>query len=273
MKSHPTIGGILLLVILSPGVYAAAAQADDGRKREAGLAYNKAVAAAERGDRKAAEAGYRKAIKLDPTHADAHNNLGVVLEERGAIADAETAYRSAVALNPRLRAAHANLGKLLYENGRFAESEAVLLPLVRALESETASREGPDAADAIKARGQLGDAQFLLGLASAAQAKHAEAIAAFRAAIGAKPAHALSHHYLGVSLAQTGDTAAATRALREAIRCDPGLAEAHFNLGALLYQAGQNAQAVDAFRAFLRLRPDAPNRAQVEAAIDQMTSQ
>ena len=59
----------------------------------------------------------------------------------------------------------------------------------------------------------------------------------------------------------------------QAIRCDPGLAEAHFNLGALLYQAGQNAEAVDAFRAFLRLRPDAPNRAQVEAAIDQMTSQ
>src|ERR1044072_8174132 len=41
-------------------------------------------------------AAYRRAIALDPTHANAHSNLGVVLRATGKVAEAETAYGAAI---------------------------------------------------------------------------------------------------------------------------------------------------------------------------------
>ncbi len=71
----------------------------------------------------AIDAPIRRAIALDPTHTNAHSNLGVLLRATGRPVDAEAAYRTAIALDPSHIDAYTNLGILL--NGLKRSEEAV----------------------------------------------------------------------------------------------------------------------------------------------------
>jgi predicted TPR repeat methyltransferase len=70
----------------------------------------------------AAIESYQRAIALDPSHANAHNNLGVLLRVTGQTVKAEAAYRAAIQLNPEHIDAYTNLGILL--NGLKRSEEA-----------------------------------------------------------------------------------------------------------------------------------------------------
>lgn len=63
---------------------------------------------------------YRKAIELDPTHSDAHLNLGRLLHEAGRVDEAETHYRDAVSADPGSARAVYNLGVALEDRGNRA---------------------------------------------------------------------------------------------------------------------------------------------------------
>lgn len=86
-----------------------------------------------------AENAYRRAIDLDPMHADAHVNLGRLLHERGAHAEAEAHYRQAVDGGDAAALAWFNLA-VLYED--LDRLEDALEAYRKALEIE------PDSADA-----------------------------------------------------------------------------------------------------------------------------
>jgi predicted TPR repeat methyltransferase len=64
----------------------------------------------EAGSADEAIAAYRKAIALEPAHADAHVNLGRLLHEAGDAADAAAHYESALAARPDDAVAAFNLG-------------------------------------------------------------------------------------------------------------------------------------------------------------------
>ena len=59
---------------------------------------------------------------MNPSHVEAHNNLGNTLKERGGLEEAESSYRQAIALNPRHAGAHYNLGITLQELGRLEDA-------------------------------------------------------------------------------------------------------------------------------------------------------
>jgi len=61
---------------------------------------------------------YRRAVELEPHHADAHVNLGRLLHEDGKTAAAEMHYRIALTASPRHAAAAFNLGVALEDRGR-----------------------------------------------------------------------------------------------------------------------------------------------------------
>lgn len=87
-------------------------------------------------------AAYRRALELDPGHADAHLNLGRLLHDKGDAAAAETHYRQALEVRPgpvtEATAAY-NLGVALQDLERLSEAAEAY---------ETALRADPGLADA-----------------------------------------------------------------------------------------------------------------------------
>ena len=74
------------------------------------------------GEIQGASAAYRRAVTVNPSYAEAYNDLGVVLESLGNLQEAEEAYKSAVTLKPDFGAAHSNLASLYEETGRTKEA-------------------------------------------------------------------------------------------------------------------------------------------------------
>jgi len=71
-----------------------------------------------------ARAAYEKAIALDPSHVDAHVNLGRLLHDEGALEGAETHYRAALKVDPDHPVAAFNLGVALDDAGRLDDAAA-----------------------------------------------------------------------------------------------------------------------------------------------------
>jgi len=69
-----------------------------------------------------AREAYRRAVELDPVHADAHTNLGRLLHESGEIAAAEAHYRQALQARPHDVTAWFNLAVALEDAGRIDEA-------------------------------------------------------------------------------------------------------------------------------------------------------
>lgn len=73
---------------------------------------NLAILASSRGDDEAAEEHIAAALELDPEHAPALNQLGMLRRRQGRFAAAESAYLKAVTAAPGYALAHYNLGVL-----------------------------------------------------------------------------------------------------------------------------------------------------------------
>ncbi len=67
---------------------------------------------------------YRRAVELEPHHADAHVNLGRLLHEEGKTGAAEVHYRIALTSKPKHAAAAFNLGVALEDRGHLSEAAA-----------------------------------------------------------------------------------------------------------------------------------------------------
>lgn len=65
---------------------------------------------------------YRRIVRLQPDHALAHYNLGVMLDEEGKIGAAIREYRAAISSAPDFAPAHVNLAVDLYEQGRYQDA-------------------------------------------------------------------------------------------------------------------------------------------------------
>lgn len=170
-----------------------------------------------------AEAGFRKALKLSPDYADAHNNLGNVLREQGKAADAMASYRRALAIKPDHADALSNLGQVLTEQGDPAEA---VVCLRRALDIR------PDFAEAA----------INLGLALSEQGTADEAVLAYRRATEIQPGLAEAHSSLGLALSEQGTFAEAAASFERAIAIRPGAADAHRSLSAIKRYAEGDAQ-------------------------------
>jgi tetratricopeptide (TPR) repeat protein len=104
----------------------------------------------------------QRATELDPSHADAWNNLGTALHAANRPDDAETAYRRSLAVTPDYPWTICNLALLQRDVGRTDLAEATL--------RESIARQAPDAvfkgvlialADLLRSRGALDEAAQL----------------------------------------------------------------------------------------------------------------
>jgi len=83
---------------------------------------NMALASIDIGELEVAEAHYRESLAIEPQPA-IYNDLGFVLERMGLSEDATAAYRKALELDPKSAAAHYNLGSSLARSGNYGEAE------------------------------------------------------------------------------------------------------------------------------------------------------
>ena len=131
-------------------------------------------------DSSEAIAEYERAIELDPGHANAHSNLGVLLRAAGRPEEAETAYRTAIRLCPDHADAYTNLGVLL--NGLNRAKEA----------SECFCK-------AITLRPRHPDARRLLALAHCMIGEVDEAVKVLEEWLADEPGEPIAQHMLAAS--------------------------------------------------------------------------
>lgn len=95
-----------------------------------------------------------------------------------------------------------------------------------------------------------------LGDTHSRRQRHAEAIAAYRAALRVAPNDAEGHNDLGCELVLTGAPAEAVAHLERAVALKPHVASHHSNLGNALRAVGRRREAIAAYERALQLDPD-----------------
>ena len=73
-----------------------------------------------------AEAAFREAVRMAPSLADAHLDLGLVLGREGKLDEAINSLNTAIRLNPRIEGAHMFLGIFLHQANRQDEARTAL---------------------------------------------------------------------------------------------------------------------------------------------------
>jgi tetratricopeptide (TPR) repeat protein len=198
--------------------------------------FDSAVRCHRGGDLHQAETLYRQALQLDPKHAHAHYNLGMVLKVQGRLDEAAVCYRQVLLLDPVNANAHINLGNILKEQGQAAEAVECYRQAAHNVPLFT-------------------EAHINLGLALVEQGKLAEAAASYRRALGTNPRNAEAHYHLGVALRRLGQMAEAVVCFQQALRANPQLGDAYINLGDALKELGRLPEAVGSYGHALRINP------------------
>ena len=106
----------------------------------------------------------------------------------------------------------------------------------------------------MRADPQHADAWSNLGNTLAGAGRYADAEAAYRSSLRARPAPEASNNLANV-LALRGDVPAALELYATALALDPSYVDAHRNRAEVLLASGRAAEACDGFAAALRLQP------------------
>jgi protein O-GlcNAc transferase len=146
-----------------------------------------------------------RAVALDPSRAEAWNDLGLALHLAGRLAEAEAAYQKALTLQVDYPRAECNLAVLQHDLGRLDLAEATLRAII-ARRPVPAFRPALTAlADLLRARGALDEAaELYLRAARQAPAESADVMLD-----------------LGMVFAERDDLAQARKAFGHALRQDP----------------------------------------------------
>ena len=188
----------------------------------------------------AAVAEHGAALRLNPDYAEALHNLGNALMAQGHTESALARFRAALARRPDFVQTRVSLGNAMARLGRSDEAVAWF---------NEALTIQPGCAEALNN----------LGLLLAGAGRTDEAILRYREAIRAAPRYVDARYNLALALAGRGETEAAIGELRLALELEPRHAAAHNNLAALLAGAGRLQEAIDHFRAAAELDPGNPN--------------
>ena len=198
--------------------------------------FNRAVNAQRDGDLISAERDYRQLLEIEPQHAIALSNLGVILGRRGALGDAVATAEKATECDPNLAVAHFNLGNLYRRIGRSVDAVKSYNRVLKI---------SPDFAPGYL---NLGIAFIELGDWQAARER-------FQKAVELNPDLPDALHHLGESLHQTGHLNEAIAALRESQKQSPRLPRSYVALGRALFAAGHVEEAIHTLEQALLINP------------------
>jgi predicted Zn finger-like uncharacterized protein len=204
-----------------------------------------------KGETPGAIAQLRKAVELEPSNPEHRIHLGNAFERSGAVPEAVDEYRAAAAADPKFTEAHERLGMVFVANGRFDEAATAY---------EKAIAAAPKLS---RLRISLGDCRARLG-------KHADALRVYRDVLKSDPAAVQVVYKIARALHEAEGAKAALPWYERAARDDAGNAMPHYYLGYLYKERGHKAKAAAEFKRFLALKPDAEERKDIEAEIEDL---
>jgi len=180
---------------------------------------------------------YEAAIRHEPAHVEAHNNLGTIRHGRGELDAAERHFNACLTANPQFAPAVMNQG--LVRQSQQRDNEAAEL-------YRHAAELDP----------RLAAAWHSLGAVRHKQGRHEEARQCFARALEVDPRHADAH--LGLAYLYQKDLRLdlAVAHCEQAIRLKPDLPVAHNNLCVSWAAQGRHDEAIAAARQAVALKPD-----------------
>jgi Tfp pilus assembly protein PilF len=226
-----------------------AAAGEDPRLVEARHWLGRALLA--KGETTGAIAQLRRAVELEPANALHHLHLGVALERSGAQQEAVEAYRASAAADPASADAHERLGALFAANGRWADALGAYEKAVAAAPRTS------------RLRLALGDCQARLG-------KPEEAAKVFRLVLRSDPTAVAALYKLARAVHEAEGAKAALPWYERAAREEPANPMPHYYLGYLYKERNQRTRAVQEFQRYLALKPEADERRDIEAEIEDL---
>lgn len=180
-----------------------------------------------------------RAIRLEPTNAAYHCNLGCVLMKLGRFTEAAIVLSKSVSLDAHSFEAHMNFGRALTHLGRAAEAI-------------------PEFEMALSIRGEDPQVLFSLGNSLLDAARSDEAISAYERAIELQPAYAEAYANLGKALGSKRRYQEAVLPYKKSLEIDCGRPEVLVNLAITLVESGDHEQATDICKRGLDLFPKWP---------------
>ena len=192
----------------------------------------------------------RRAVELSPAEEN-WLALGSAYEKANSLPEALDAYRSAAAAAPQSAEPQERIGLLMAQNGRCDEA----LPAFQ---------------KAIALAPRLSRLRIAQADCTARLGKHEEAVKLYEALLKADPRAVPAYYLLARSLHESKGLAAALPWYERAAREEPANAMPHYYLGYAYKERGQKAKAVQEFKKFLETRPDAPERKDIEAEIEDL---
>ena len=206
--------------------------------REDGLIYyNLAVAYRILGDTQEEIDTLRKAINLDPSLYEAHNDLGIALSKQGRFEEAIIQLSKALEIRPGYTEALNNLGNVFATQGKTVEAMDYYSKAIRI---------DPDDTEVLNNLGNI----------LAAQGKIAEAMDYYSKAIRIDPDSVEAHYKLGHIFFDRGRFDDAMTHFYELLRIDYDNADFHSEVGAILAAQGEMSEAKEHFNEALRINPN-----------------
>jgi tetratricopeptide (TPR) repeat protein len=215
-----------------------------------------------------AEKYLRKAIRLAPTFAKPHEDLGHLLLEKGEAGEAARVLKKATRLDPELDKAFFNLGKALAMLGMGSKADEAfeksfeLNPerkkLALAAEHQNAGRlaEAEQAyKEVLRDNPTNVDAIRLLGTVALQNERIYEAERLFRRAIANAPDYVMAQLDLGRALKEQNRLEEAIDQFRKVITLEPGNVPAHYLMASSLSLAALTYEAIEAYQRVLELQP------------------
>jgi len=181
-------------------------------------------------------ASYDRAIALQPDYAEAHNNRGNALRDLNRPAEALASYDRALALRPNYAETHNNRGNALRDLKRFDEALASY---------DRAIALRPNYAEAHSNRGN----------ALRSLRRHEAALASYDHAIALKPGYVEAYNNRGNALRDLKRFAEALASYDKAIALQPGYAEAYTHRGAALQDLERFDEALASHDKAIALNP------------------
>jgi len=171
-----------------------------------------------------AEHSFRRALELQPSSPETHQDLGRMYAAQGRWEEAARSFEKCVSLRPGVAEDRLLLAQALQTLGRSEEAEALARQLAEEL---------PDRAEPL----------IVLAAASLKRSNSADALTLIERAIELEPRNALAWYQKARALLQRGDAREATTAFRNAVEIDPQGFEAHYDFAAFLLGQGAIAEA------------------------------